>query len=86
MIGTNKIDAEETVATILADLPHLMQGRAELDNPATLLDGRCVRPVDWQSWLRLDAAEIALGTTRQADRVKIADLDAMLQACHGIEH
>lgn len=38
----------------------------------------------WDDWLRLDAAEIALGGQRGGtDRVKIADRDAMLDAARG---
>jgi ferredoxin--NADP+ reductase len=40
-----------------------------------------VDPVLWEDWLRLDAAELALGERRGGtDRVKIADRAEMLDA------
>jgi ferredoxin--NADP+ reductase len=84
VIGTNKSDAAETVAAVLADLPALPDPVAP--EPAALratLAAHGVRPVDWTAWLRLDAEEIRRGGPRGADRVKIAELADMLAAAHG---
>lgn len=79
VIGTNKSDAAETVATLLADAPDLV--RAPDRDPAAvlaLLCGRGVRPVEWTGWEAIDAAERDLGAARGGDRVKIADRRTLL--------
>jgi ferredoxin/flavodoxin---NADP+ reductase len=85
VIGTNKSDAAETVAAVLADLPTL-PAPARPD-PAALratLTRYGTRPVDWTAWLRLDAEEQRRGELRGAERVKVADLAEMLAAAHGV--
>lgn len=84
VIGTNKHDAVEVAASVLADLPTLPPpARPDPDDLVRVLAEHDVRPVDWTSWLRLDAEEIRLGQARGADRVKIAELAEMLAAVHG---
>jgi ferredoxin--NADP+ reductase len=84
VIGTNKHDAVETAAALLADLPGLPPpAHPDPDDLAHVLDAYGVRPVDWTAWLRLDAEEIRLGEVRGAERVKVAELSAMLAAVHG---
>ena len=81
VIGTNKGDAHETVAALLADLPSLPA--PEHPEPAALraaLAAHGVRPVDWTGWLRLDAEEVRRGGLRNAERVKVADLAEMMEA------
>ncbi|NMH99419.1 FAD-dependent oxidoreductase [Pseudonocardia acidicola] len=82
VIGTNKGDAAETVAALLEDLPHL-PAPAHPDRESLLeaLAAYGVHPVDWTDWLRLDAEELRLGAARGAERVKVAELAAMLAAC-----
>jgi ferredoxin--NADP+ reductase len=85
VIGTNKHDAVETAASVLADLPTLPAPvHPDPEDLAALLEAHGVRPVDWTAWLRLDAEEIRLGAARGADRIKVADLQAMLDAVHGV--
>jgi ferredoxin/flavodoxin---NADP+ reductase len=85
VIGTNKHDAVETAASVLADLPALPPpAHPDPDDLAALLGAHGVRPVDWTAWLRLDAEEIRLGQARGAERVKVADLQEMLAAVHGV--
>ena len=84
VIGTNKHDAVEVVAAVLADLPALPPpAHPDPDDLADMLAENGLRPVDWTSWLRLDAEEIRLGQARGADRVKVAELAEMLAAVHG---
>jgi ferredoxin--NADP+ reductase len=84
VIGTNKHDAVEVVASLLADLPTLPPpAHPDPDDLARVLAEHGVRPVDWTSWLRLDAEEMRLGQARGAERVKVADLAEMLAAVHG---
>jgi ferredoxin--NADP+ reductase len=84
VIGTNKGDAQETVAAVLADLPTL-PAPAHPDPEAlrAALAAHGMRPVDWTSWLRLDAEEVRRGGLRGAERVKVAELAEMLDAAHG---
>jgi ferredoxin/flavodoxin---NADP+ reductase len=85
VIGTNKHDAVEVAASVLADLPALPPpARPDPDELADVLAAHGVRPVDWTAWLRLDAEEIRLGQARGAERIKVADLDEMLAAVHGV--
>lgn len=84
VIGTNKGDAVETVAAVLADLPTLPPPAHP--EPAALraaLAAHGVRPVDWTAWLRLDAEEVRRGGSRRAERVKVATMAEMLQLAHG---
>lgn len=83
VIGTNKADAVETVATLLADLA---AGRIAAD-PAgpslvDLLHGRGVHFVSTEDWLRIDALETAAGQAMGRQRVKVTDHAGML-ACRG---
>ncbi|MGH3613050.1 MAG: FAD-dependent oxidoreductase [Pseudonocardia sp.] len=85
VIGTNKGDATETVTALLADLP-LLPVPAHPE-PAALrraLVEHGVRAVDWSNWLRLDSEELRLGGVRGNERVKVAELAVMLEACHGV--
>jgi ferredoxin--NADP+ reductase len=85
VIGTNKSDATETVASVLADLPTLPE--PEAPEPAALratLAEYGIRPVDWTGWLRLDAEEVRRGGLREAERVKVANMAEMLDHAHGV--
>lgn len=79
VIGTNKSDAAESVASLLADLPNLPEpahpDRRELHE---MLSAHGIHPVDWAAWLRLDAEEVRRGGVRGAERVKVAELAEML--------
>ena len=84
VIGTNKHDAVETAAAVLADLPSLPPPRfPDPDDLTSVLAQADVRPVDWSAWLRLDAEEVRLGQARGAERIKVAELADMLAAVHG---
>lgn len=80
VIGTNKSDAAETVRTLLSDLAgHDRLRSAPIDE---LLDERGVRPVTYDEWLAIEAAEGALAKSLgRGERVKLAGLEAMLRAC-----
>jgi ferredoxin/flavodoxin---NADP+ reductase len=85
VIGTNKGDALETVAALLEDLPSLpAPAHPEPEALRAVLAEYGVRPVDWTSWLRLDAEEIRRGGLRGAERVKVAAMAEMLDHAHGV--
>ena len=79
VIGTNKSDASETISSLIADAPNLP--RAPIRDPealVTLLAERGVDVVDWEGWVGIDEAEIALGKSQGRDRIKIADRELLL--------
>ncbi|WP_033424566.1 FAD-dependent oxidoreductase [Actinomadura flavalba] len=84
VVGTNKSDAAETVAHLLADLaatPYRAAASVE-----ELLAARGLTPVSYTDWLNLDAAEVALGASlSRGERVKLAHWDAMRDACRRTE-
>jgi ferredoxin--NADP+ reductase len=81
VIGTNKSDAAETVRTLLADL----EGRERVDGGESidvLLAERGIRPVTYQEWLAIEAAEAELARSLgRGERVKLVGLETMLRAC-----
>ena len=84
IIGTNKSDSAETVASLLADLA----GRASYkgsgpDRIVRLLYDRGVDYTNWVQWLRLDDHEIELGRRQGRPRVKIPMLRSMLELSRG---
>ncbi|QJY49584.1 FAD-dependent oxidoreductase [Pseudonocardia broussonetiae] len=86
VIGTNKGDAQETVAAVLEDLPSLpAPAHPEPEALREALAAHGIRPVDWTAWLRLDAEEVRRGGLRGAERVKVAELAEMLDAAHGAD-
>lgn len=78
VIGTNKQDAAETVAALLADVPEAeMPPRPDF---VEFLTERGVPFVDWEGWSRIDARERALGAAEGRERVKISPLPDLLDA------
>jgi ferredoxin--NADP+ reductase len=84
VIGTNKSDSAETVASLVADLAARTSRRGgDPRRILALLDHRGVDHTDWASWLRLDEHELALGRAQNRPRVKIPALGSMLELCRG---
>ena len=83
VIGTNKPDAAETVASMVEDL-----GRGRLLTPSepesgaaqTLVQQRQPQYVSWPDWQRLDALEVARGRASGRPRVKFTRVEEMLAA------
>lgn len=80
VIGTNKPDALETVATLLeaearGELPAVRAG-----DIATLLEERGVSYVTYSDWQRLDALEISAGEAQGRPRRRFTDVPTMLAA------
>jgi ferredoxin--NADP+ reductase len=85
IIGTNKPDATETVASLLADADRLPRApERDRDAIVELLLERKVRTVEWAGWEAIDAAERALGADRDCARVKIADRETLLRTAFGV--
>ncbi len=84
VIGTNKHDARETVASMLADGPALPP--APIRDPEAimrLLSERGVSPVSWEGWRAIELAESQLGEQRGSARARITERDALLRAALG---
>ena len=84
VIGTNKKDAQETVASLLADasfLPPAPDRDPEAVN--LLLTEHGARVVTWQGWRAIETAEAELGRTQGRERAKIVDREALLTAATG---
>ena len=84
VIGTNKGDARETVAALLADAPSLPP--APVRDPGALdrlLAERRVRVVPWQGWCWIEIAEAELGRSYGRERTRIVDREALLAAAAG---
>lgn len=69
VIGTNKADAAETVAHLIADLADAPE--RDLVDLATTLAGRGFVASTLEDWKRIDAAEMERGRITGRDRVKI---------------
>jgi len=80
VIGTNKKDASETVALLLAELadaPRL--GKTDGDVDAFLVE-HGARPVIYQGWTAIDERERAAGEPLGRPRVKLCSWDELLEA------
>jgi ferredoxin/flavodoxin---NADP+ reductase len=84
IIGTNRADSVETVESLLADL---LKGcdreKRDAEAMGELLERRGVRVFDYQTWSRLDTAEISRGKPKGKPREKFTRIDEMLAASTG---
>jgi len=79
LIGTNRKDASDTVATLIADLPSLPTApHRDTDELLAVLRARGVDLVEWAGWQQIDAAEIVKGQPDGRNRVKIHDWAELL--------
>lgn len=81
VIGTNKHDAHETVASVLEDAASLR--RAPVRGPEALpalLAERGVTVVTWEGWGAIEQAEAELGQASGRERAKLADRAELLRA------
>jgi NADPH-dependent glutamate synthase beta subunit-like oxidoreductase len=81
VVGTNKHDARETVAEMLADVRDgVLTPSGEPDDLVEALVARGVEPVLLEDWRAIDAAEVALGATRGRARTTMHEREALLAA------
>ena len=86
IIGTNRKDANETVATLLADLASGDRDGATVASTEEVeewLSGRCPDLVDLDGWEAIDAHERGAGGDSGRPRVKVTDRDAFLDLVRG---
>lgn len=93
VIGTNKHDAAETVAAVVADL--VLDGApdeeaddkagpvGQLEDVDAMLRRKGLRPTTYADWIRIDAAEAALGGRYGRARTKIATWTELLDIARG---
>jgi ferredoxin--NADP+ reductase len=86
VIGTNKKDAADTVAKIVADAEagRLGSGSADADACAEWI-GRCAPDaVVWEGWQAIDEVERRAGEPQGRPRVKLVRLDELVAAGRGV--
>jgi ferredoxin--NADP+ reductase len=86
ILGTNKRDADETIARLAEDLrAGLLPQPAKPEREAidALLAERCPEAIDADGWRAIDAAERARGRSEERPRVKLASRDELLGAAAG---
>jgi ferredoxin--NADP+ reductase len=79
VIGTNKPDSEETIKSLLEDVPHLMPCK----QPSTqvvrdFLRQHKVRAVSFADWKKIDVSEMERGQTVGKPREKFLKVEGML--------
>jgi ferredoxin--NADP+ reductase len=80
VIGTNKPDSHETVQALLSDLPKLVPcTEPEPAAVQTYLSSKGVRTVNFQDWMRIDAAEVERGKAKGKPREKFTRIEEMLE-------
>lgn len=80
VIGTNKKDANETVALLLEDAEAGLLRRQDDADVAALLAERGIKPVTQDGWLAIDAIERARGEAEGRPRVKLGTWPELLDA------
>jgi ferredoxin--NADP+ reductase len=74
LIGHTKSDALETIGCIIADRETWWQPtNPDEQSVVDLLDAKNVKFVGWPQWLKIDAAERALGEAEGRERIKLVD-------------
>ena len=81
IIGTNRADSVETVQSLVADLPKICDRKKPgAEALRSLLEGRGVRVLNYQSWQMIDSAEIDRGKPKGKPREKFTRIHEMLAA------
>jgi NADPH-dependent glutamate synthase beta subunit-like oxidoreductase len=81
VVGTNKHDARETVAALLADAADgTLPPSGPVGDLVETLVARGAEPVLIDDWKAIDAAEVALGATRGRARTTLHEREALLAA------
>jgi ferredoxin/flavodoxin---NADP+ reductase len=79
IIGTNRADSVETVQSLLAELPKICDRKKPgVEALRPLLEKRGIQVLNYQNWLKLDAAEINRGKPKGKPREKFTRIHEML--------
>jgi ferredoxin--NADP+ reductase len=79
VIGTNRRDAYETVASLIEDAPGSPDVDRDPEAVTHMLAQRGVLAVTWDGWNAIDVAETELGRSQGRDRARIAQREMLLQ-------
>jgi ferredoxin--NADP+ reductase len=83
LIGHTKKDANETIGSLLADLPTLPEAtKRDREDVLTYLHNRGLKITTWAGWQLLDAHEISLGQPHGRGRIKVVPRDDMIGFSH----
>lgn len=87
LIGSTKSDASEAIASMLVDFAEREEhgGGSATSSAADALCERLSHSVCWDGWLRIDAAERALGAERGRERTKIVNREELLEHAREME-
>jgi ferredoxin--NADP+ reductase len=81
VIGHNKHDARETVASLLADARDgVLAPAGPVDDLVSTLRDRGAEPVLLDDWRAIDAAEVALGAAKGRARTTLHERETLLAA------
>jgi ferredoxin--NADP+ reductase len=81
VVGTNKHDARETVASLLADAADgRLRPQGSTDDLVEALIARGAQPVLLDDWHAIDAAEVALGASSGRARTTLHEWNSLLDA------
>lgn len=81
VVGTTKRDARETIANLLQDaVAGGLGSHGEVDDLVRTLVARGISPVLLRDWRAIDAAEVALGATRDRVRTTMHERQTLLAA------
>jgi NADPH-dependent glutamate synthase beta subunit-like oxidoreductase len=81
IIGTNIMDAKETVATIMADIQQWNAKYRSNDSKVDLysiMKHRGIQVVDWQGYRRIEAKELSIRRSERQPREKLVNLEDQL--------
>jgi ferredoxin--NADP+ reductase len=79
LIGAARPDARQTVETMLRQLDSFGGRRVDRSRIEEVLAAGDLLPVDWEGWLRIDAAEKDLGVEHGRPRIKIGDREELVR-------
>ena len=85
IVGTNIIDAKESVSKIVDDVNggRIGNGDHGVQTLESLLLSRGKEDfVTWEQWKKIDEVELATGASDHRPRTKIDDVDEMLRVAH----
>jgi ferredoxin--NADP+ reductase len=85
VIGTNKKDAQDTVAKILEDAAAGRVNRPATDDIDAMIAASAAQAVTWEGWQAIDAVETAAGlaSVPGRPRVKLTEWGALREAARG---
>ncbi len=82
VVGTNKVDASDTIKILVAEQANLPAIHAADANPEAvtkLLENKGINYVSFKNWQTLDAHELKLGAEQGRPRVKVTSIEKMLE-------